>query len=108
MIWGDGPVRPAHTSGGRVNEFRIIALFELSPENEMLSGPFHNVSELPEARSSVEIAICPAVPSVIRICFEEGIHRNQFGEEFRFGVRFFIAPPEALTVYMSPPVEPSS
>src|SRR5260370_35223930 len=97
MIWGDGPVRPAHTSGGRVNEFRIIALFELSPENEMLSGPFHNVSEMPEARSSVEIAICPAVPSVIRICFEEVIHRNPFGEEFLCAVSLATAPPESLT-----------
>ena len=76
----------------------MIALFDVSPENRMLSAPFHNVSELPDVRSSVEIAICPAVPSVMRICFEEGIHRNQFGEEFRLGVRFLSAPPEALTV----------
>src|SRR5579872_1469476 len=85
-----------------------MALILGSPEKLIDSAPFHNDSTVPEARSSVEIAISPATPSVRRICFDDGIQRNQLGEDLRLGVRSRAAPPVAETEKMSPPVTPSS
>src|ERR1700678_737989 len=91
------PVAPAHTSGGSVQEFRTTALVAASPENCTLSAPFHKVSALPEARSSVEIAESPAMFSPIKICFDDGDHWNQLGDDFRFSVKSRGAPPSAGT-----------
>src|SRR5271170_5813400 len=102
------PVAPAHTSGGALNEFRTTALVAASPENTWLSEPLHNVSVLPEAMSRVEIAESPATFSVIKICFDDGDHWNQLGDDFRFSVRSRGSPPSAGKAKMSPPITPSS
>ena len=89
------PVVPAQTSGAWSNEFRTTALAAASPENSALSAPFHEVSTLPDARSSVEMAEFPEMSSVMMICLDDGDQRNQFGDDLRFGVRSRAWPPPA-------------
>src|SRR6266849_3860962 len=64
-------------------------------------------SILPFAGSSVAMALLPPTNSLKRI-FLSGSQASHAAEAFMSLVRFFASPPVLLTMWMSPPVAPSS
>src|SRR5260370_41086214 len=81
---------------------------EGSGEKRRRAAPSQSWSELPEARPNAATAVSPDTPSVNTICFDDGIQRNQFGDDLRPGVKLRGAPPAAGIAYISPPITPSS
>src|SRR5215813_13410517 len=73
----------------------------------MAFAPFQRVATFPLEGSIEETADSPSTCSVKRI-EPAGRQRRALGEDLRSGVMSFASPPEAGTVQMSPPVEPSS
>src|ERR1700739_3115604 len=113
---GDPPVIKT-TSGAWLNARKIPALVgpSLAAESEKLKMPEalnapsadQRGSILPFAGSSVAIALLPPTNSLKRI-FLSGSQVSHAAEAFMSLVRFFASPPLLLTMWMSPPVMPSS
>src|ERR1017187_9939966 len=100
------PIGPAHTSGGSVNELRMMALVLPSlasakdgstPPAWTPYSPRHSVSLAPLDTSSVETALPPPIHSV-KSSRPGDIQRTEPGDDFRPGVWFAAAPPPAATV----------
>src|ERR1700733_5991084 len=111
------PIVPAHISGGWAAEFRISAeawrlaasemVGPLSASLPITSDPVHCEEIFPLARSMVATPACPSTFSVKRISLGDFQYSHD-GDAPIPGVTSRASPPDACTVKMSPPIDPSS
>src|SRR5215467_6512863 len=103
-------IGPAHISGGRRSESRMIADVLPSSATETIvpqplalifSGLCQRVSILPPARSTVATPLSPSTSSPKRIFDPPAVQASQLAEAFISAVRFLAFPPEAGTTKIS-------
>src|SRR5579864_1639470 len=116
VICFQAPIGPAHTSGGWLNDWRMMALVLPSAATDTaMPQPFaviwssacHRVSIFAVAGSTLASPAPPSTHSPKRT-LPFLVQVNQLAEAFISGVTFLASPPVAGITKMSPPTEGSS